>query len=350
MKNLVKLIYFKRLISTFVATLFITSMGWSQGLDVYGYADFEAYWENPGGNGSSQVNFDNHHFNLVLMGSLSNNLFADAEVEYEHGGSETQLEYGYIGYAGIKNMRIMAGKFIVPFGRFNKDLHATWINKMIDRPNGFKDILPQTYSDFGLWVSGAAAMSEGNRFTYDVFLVNGLMGSDGGGIRGMRNNYEDKYPGGGSDNNKSIGTRLGLDFAPSGFDVGLSVMTGNYSDTPDENLSLTLTGVDLAYHYEGIEVRGELVHASQEVSDGDNLSKTGGYMQAAYKLAPKVEPVVRWSSRNMPGDGSDKSRFSLGINYYLSSASSVRINYHINNEKVNDSDNNVFATQFNMTF
>jgi hypothetical protein len=35
-------------------------------------------------------------------------------VEYEHAGEEIALEYAYFGYTGIKNLRILAGKFIAP--------------------------------------------------------------------------------------------------------------------------------------------------------------------------------------------------------------------------------------------
>jgi len=329
----------------------ISSRILSQGLMVYGYADFEVNWENPDGSGDSQFYFDDHHFNMVVFGQITGNLFADVEVEYEHAGTELNFEYGYIGYTGIKNLRIMAGKFIIPFGRFNKDLHATWINKMIDRPNGFKNILPQTYSDVGIWLSGAIPMNNGTRVTYDMFAINGLMGPDGGDIRGMRGNARDKFPGGGRDNSKTLGGRLGFEFAPQGLDFGVSVLSGNYSDDPVNDLSLTWVGADAAFRKSGFELRGEIIHANQESSEGD-LKKTGGYGQLAYLIKSRYEPVVRYSSRNMPGDSGDKSRLSIGFNYYLSPSSVVRLNYHFNLEDKDEfkKDNNVIAAQFTLAF
>ncbi len=322
----------------------------AQSLMVTGYADLEAFLEKIGSD-DKEFYFDNHHFNVIVLGTVSENMFVAAEVEYEHAGEEIKLEYGYLGYTGIDGIKIMVGKFIVPFGRFNRDLHATWINKMPDRPNGFKDILPQTYSDVGLWITGAAAAgTSGNRFVYDAWLTNGLKGDEGGGIRGMRGNNREKISGGGRDDNKTIGARLGLEFAPTGFDVAVSVQTGNYLDDADQDLTLTLFGADAAYRVNDFEIRGEVVRANQETFTED-LTKTGGYVQAAYRVGPKVEPVIRWSARGMPGESADQSRFSFGLNLFVSPSSSVRVAYHLNTEEDGfKKENDSIAFQWNVVF
>jgi len=300
---------------------------------------------------NSEFYFDNHHFNIIAIGKLVENLFAAAEVEYEHAGDEIALEYGYISYTGFRNLTIAAGKFIVPFGRFNKDLHPSWINKMPDRPLGFGNIMPGTYSDVGIWLAGAVPLGPvGSRVTYDVFVVNGLLGEDGGNIRGMRDNVDESLSAGGRDNNKSFGGRLGVDFAPQGFDIGASVYTGNYLDDPDTNLNLTMFGVDAAFVRGALELRGEAVIADQSATGGD-LTKKGGYVQAAYGIGAGFEPVVRFSIRDMPSEADDANRLSFGVNYYIFANSSVRLAYHINSEKAGfESDNNSVIAQFNVVF
>jgi len=320
----------------------------AQGLTVSGYADFEA-WLTGIGSDDKEFTFDNHHFNLILTGTVTDNLFAAAEIEYEHGGEEMGLEYGYFGYTGFEDVRILAGKFIVPFGRFNKDLHPTPINKVPDRPHGFRDILPQTYNDVGLWVTGAKAISEDNRIVFDVFLVNGLAGEDGGGIRDMRDNVEDV------DNDKAIGGRLGFDAPFSGFDIGASIYSGKYAeDAAGENLRLTMFGLDGSYQKAGFVLRGEVVRANQDATGGD-LTKTGGYAQASYLFDNGiVEPVVRFSIRDMPDRPDpvdDLSRLSAGVSLYISSSSSVRLAYSANMEESGfEVDNDTFVTQFNIIF
>ncbi|MFV2006784.1 MAG: hypothetical protein ACC667_05035 [Longimicrobiales bacterium] len=322
----------------------------AQGLMVTGYADLVAIVDKIGSD-NKEFYFDNYHFNMIFQGNITSDLFVGAEVEYEHGGEELEFEYGFLGYTGIDGLKIMAGKFIVPFGRFNRDLHPTWINKLPDRPNGFKDILPQTYSDVGIWISGGiAAGTSGNRFVYDAWAINGLLGDEGAGIRGLRDNDRDKLSGGGKDDNKMVGARVGFDFAPAGFDIAVSVQTGNYLDDPDRDLTLTLLGADAAYRINDLELRGEIVRGNQETFT-DDLIKTGGYVQAAYRAGPKVEPVIRWSARGMPGESADQSRLSFGLNFFVSASSSVRVAYHINSEADGfEKDNDTLALQWNVVF
>lgn len=321
-----------------------------QGLRVSGYADLEFSVEGIG-SGDEEIFFDNHHFNLIFFGDLVKNVFAAAEVEYEHAGEEIALEYGYIAYTGIKNFRIMGGKFIVPFGRFNRDLHPTWINKIPGRPHGFRNILPQTYSDVGIWVSGGAAVGQGGaRVVYDAWVVNGLMGDDGGDIRGMRNNYVDELSAGGHDNQKSFGGRLGVELGPQGVDIGVSAYAGNYLDDPATNLTLAMYGVDAAWHYRGLELRAEGVLADQAATGGD-LTKKGGYAQATYLIQGKFEPAARYSIRDMPGEADDASRLALGASYYVSANSSVRAAYYLNWEKAGfEVENNNIVVQWNLSF
>ncbi len=322
----------------------------AQGLIVTGYADFEATVGDID-SGDKKVSFDNHHFNLIFLGKIYENVFAAAEVEFEHAGDEIALEYGYVGYTGIKNLRILVGKFIVPFGRFQKDLHPTWINKMPDRPHGFGNIFPSTYSDVGVWITGAVPLNEGTRVTYDAFVVNGLLGDEGGDIRDMRDNDRDKLSAGGRDDQKGFGGRAGLELPQHGFDAGVSAYTGNYLDNPDTNLTLTFLGADAAYVKSGLEVRAEVVYAKQELTVGD-LDKTGGYVQIAYEIVKtKFEPIFRFSSRNMPGNDSDARRFSLGMNYYVAPSSAVRLAYHRNAEDdLFKTDNDVLIAQFTVGF
>jgi hypothetical protein len=320
----------------------------AQGLMVSGYADFEGIVQRIGST-KSEFFFDNHHFNVIAFGRLFKDVFAAAEVEYEHAGEQIALEYGYLSYTGIKNLRISAGKFIVPFGRFNL-VHPTWINKMPDRPLGFDVVLPETYSDVGVRLSGAAPLGRAARVTYDAFVVNGLLGEDGGNIQDMRDRDREGLTAGGRDNHKSFGGRLGLELPPQGFSLGASAYSGNYLDDPSRTLTLSLFGADAAYHYAGLELRAEGVLANQQATGG-NLRKKGGYMQAAYLIGSRFEPVIRFSFRDLPGDAQDRRRLSFGASYYVSASSSVRLAYHINMEKTGfKSGDNSLISQFNVVF
>lgn len=161
----------------FIAVVALPGAAHAQGLMVTGYADFASYSEEQTEGGRSSY-FDAGHFNLVFLGQIYGDLFAAAELEYENAGVEANFEYGYLGYTGFKDVRIMAGKFLIPFGRFNKDIHASWINKMVGPPLGYGEVLPAGYSDVG----GLAERCEGRRHRQPCGIRR--MGSqrvDGGG-------------------------------------------------------------------------------------------------------------------------------------------------------------------------
>lgn len=352
----------------------------AQGLKVVGYGDIE--WSlarsegDPDDPNDDEWNnfFDNHHFNLILLGWVINDLQVGGEVEYEHAGDEIALEYAYLAYTGIRNLRLVGGKFIIPFNRWNKDLHPTWISKVPGRPLVYNNVFPSTYSDVGVWVSGAAPVAEGARVTWDVYVVNGLQGdADALSFRGLRGNAEDE-----GDDNKAIGGRLGVEL-PQGLGVGGSFYTGQYAEDPDtENkLDVTFLGADVDYRWRSLELRGEFVSGQQDLSDAfkaatglGDASRTGFYAQVSYMLAEaqgalsNLEPVVRYSSVSFDeeelgevDETLDAQELGIGLSYYVGASAAVRFAYFFNleNEVFGDSgtqklDNDRLVGQFTVAF
>jgi hypothetical protein len=248
----------------------------AQGLKVLGYADLEWSLEQTGDPENEWYHFfDNHHFNIVGVGWIMDDLVAAVEVEYEHAGEEIALEYGYLAYSGIRYLRIAGGKFLIPFNRFNKDLHPTWISKVPGRPLPYNNIFPASYSDVGLWISGGAPVGGGSRVVYDAYVVNGLAcEEDETDFRDCRDNDRDRP----TDNNKALGGRLGLELA-QGLGLGASAYTGGYA----EGLDITFLGVDGDYHLRGLELRGEFVFAKQDRTTATGeVDRLGFYLQGAY--------------------------------------------------------------------
>ncbi len=307
-----------------------------QGLIVTGYGNME--YVNP--QGGTQT-FDAHNLNLIFIGQLRGDLFAAGEVEYEHGGDEIALEYAYLAFTRWRYVNIVAGKFILPFGTFNVN-HPAWINKVPGRPFGFDNVWPATYSDVGVMVRGGLPAGYLSRVTYDVWAVNGLAGTDGGDLRGMRDNNEDV------DRNKFAGGRVGY-VSRVGFDVGASFHTGKYDAAAD--LAVTFIGVDAAFQKSGFEARGEFVQATQEATGGD-LDKTGFYLQASYLALPTVEPTVRFSRMEFPGAAAqDLQEISIGVSVYPSDLAALRVFGRFNKERTGpEVDNNVFIIQFTVGF
>ncbi|MFQ5680047.1 MAG: porin [Gemmatimonadota bacterium] len=324
---------------------------WAQGLKVSGYGDLEWTLQRQDDPNDKYHNFfDNHHLNLILTGWVVGDVQVGAEVEYEHAGEEIALEYAYLAYTGIKNLRLAAGKFIIPFNRFNKDLHPTWISKIPGRPVVYSNVFPTTYADVGVWASGGLPLGQGNRFTYDLYVVNGLAGEpDEPNFRDLRENDRDKPF---KNDNKAVGGRLGVEVA-KGLGLGFSGYSAKYA--PD--LQISFVGGDLDYHLNELELRGEVVHSIQELTTALNETRTGFYAQAAYGLGrlseklANLEPVVRFSLADFSADEDDRTELATGFSYYLSPSAIVRFAYFFNGEKDGfEKKNNKLMGQFSVVF
>jgi hypothetical protein len=324
----------------------------AQLLKLSGYADLEWSLRETNDPEDEWNNFfDNHHFNLIGVAWVTDDLSGAFEVEYEHAGGEIGFEYGYISYVGIPYLRLVAGKFILPFNRYNKDLHPTFISKMSGRPPVYGNVFPSTYSDVGLWASGGAPLGQtANRVTYDLYVVNGLKGDpDETNFRDLRETPDPDEPD--SDDNKAVGGRLGVELANAGF--GVSGYTGDYAKTEDTGASLGISfiGVDADYHWQGLELRGEFVSASQDLTSGESNDRSGYYLQAAYLTEFEVEPVIRFTAVDFEEPEADTQQLGIGFNYYLSPSGVVRVGYFFGLEDSEfEVDNDMFVTQFVVVF
>ncbi len=323
----------------------------AQLLKFSGYADLEWSLQETNDPEDEWHNFfDNHHFNLIGVAWVTDDLSGAIEVEYEHAGEEIALEYGYIAYVGIPYLRLVGGKFIVPFNRWNKDLHPTFISKMPGRPPVYANVFPSTYSDVGIWASGGAPVGQnGNRVTYDLYVVNGLKGDpDETSFRSLRGNDRERPD---RDDNKAVGGRFGVELANASF--GVSGYTGDYAKTEDTGagLGISFVGVDASYHWEGLELRGEFVSASQDLTSGENNDRSGYYLQAAYLTEVDIEPVIRFTAVDFEGPEDDAEELGIGFNYYISASGIVRVAYLFGLEDSEfETDNDKLITQFVVVF
>jgi hypothetical protein len=147
---------------------------------------------------------------------------------------------------------------------------------------------------------------------------------------------------------KFLGGRIGF-AGPIGMDLGASLHTGIYNE--DEELRVTLLGVDARFEYRGFELKGEFVQATQQTS-ADDLKKRGVYLQAAYLPVAWFEPAIRFSQMEFPGASNrDLRELSFGGSLYPSDLGALRVFYRVNKERsVTETENNQFIVQFTVAF
>jgi hypothetical protein len=114
--------------------------------------------------------------------------------------------------------------------------------------------MPVTYSDVGVMVRGGVPTGYLSRITYDAWVVNGLSGDPGDDLRDMRDHNIDV------NGSKFLGGRIGL-AGPIGMDLGASLHTGIYNE--DDELRVTLIGIDARFEHRGFELKGEFVQATR---------------------------------------------------------------------------------------
>lgn len=312
-----------------------------------GYFDANyIYYQQSGKPGT----FDMYHFNPIFLYQIEDNILFSAELEFEHGGDEIAVEYAQLDYLWNDYVTVTAGKFLVPFGAFNRRLHPGWISKVPGKPLSNDKVVPTGWSEAGVMFSGAVGFGEnGGRVNYAAYLTTGLEGEDGAGTRDLRKgDPRDK-----NNTNSAVGGRLGIVPVP-GVEFGVSGYTADYSTDPMVPLDITFIGFDGEYHYEDwFELRGEFNQAKQDYTDTlgtvVDMTKKGFYVQASVMLSildqdilMPVELAVRYSTQDFGTDATKISELSPTLNYYLSSTTIFRLSYSIMGETGADNkvDNN----------
>jgi hypothetical protein len=307
-------------------------------VQIHGYATNEFISQQ-----NSVNTFDNHYFNVLVGANIQERIFGEIMLEYEHGGDEIQIRYAQVDYKISDALIFRTGKFLVPINTFNEYLYPEYINSAISRPFQNRNITPTAWAEVGIQLRGRFDLSSSTKGFYSVFMVNGLEGSEGGDIRGMRNNFRDK-----NDDNKAVGARFGI--TNGGFELGAGVYNGAY--TADGQHNLTIMAFDAGYVKDNLTLRAEMNMAAMQTS-AEDINRNGLSFTAAYILAEKWQPVARYDFMNWddPLDATkDKSRIYLGMNYLIASTMNIKAGYEIITNDGTDVDDNVFAIQLALGF
>lgn len=342
-----------------------------------GYTFLE--FESEGGTST----FEESGFNPIFLWRNSDRLFFEAELEVEVGSSGAgswssglALEFATMYYKLNDYVTFYSGKFLSPIGAFQERYHPAWINKSASKPigfghkvNGLKRL--QGGSEIGFGLSGVLPMG-GAKFGYNFFLSNGGVLDETDGSIAWKNLAD-------NNNNKALGGRISiLPFSNSTFELGLSGYTATVGTdgTAYSNVGASLFALDLNYvkAVSGVglfDIKGQ--YQSQNVDkanyanvqdvtlpDFDNVT-SAYYFQLAYKLPNiensgffnKLEFVARYASLNSPDNavwGSDQNRTTIGLNYWASWNSVLKLAYEMEDDISSGTTNNAVLATFAMGF
>lgn len=345
----------------------------------------------------------------VFLWQISDRFLFEGELEFrlEEGVTEAELEYAQIDYSLTDNVKLVAGKFLLPFNVFTERMHPTWINSFVSPPPvygghhggaGPAEALLPVLSDVGFQARSTFNLGRFGYLTASGFVTQGprIEAEEGGGhgseeagtaasFRSFRSpgarlapdpatrrasaavssseeehghhvpevvfgtNFED------NNEDKMVGGRIGGGIAPY-FEVDVSAMTGEYDDAGD--LRLTSYGAHAEGRYAGFELHGEWIRTEQQVADEETgeistLTRDGYWAQLSYRYR-KWEPQVRWGQLfegDLHGETvkEDGEQLALGLAYWLEPSLGLKAEYLINYEDA-DLANNRLALQWAFGF
>jgi hypothetical protein len=233
-----------------------------------GYAEMNSNYERVDGI-SEGFSFENRRFNVFLYSAISERVKLTSELEFEHGTEEIKLETALVDVLLATPLNLRAGILLSPIGRFNITHDGPRYN-VIDRPLVSTQIIPATLSEVGAGFFGAFYVTPFDRFTYEIYAVNGLsdgvvLGS-GEGTHIPAGKSEEAF---GEDNNGSPAFTGRLAYNPRfGGEFGLSFYSGRYNTYLSEGVEIDdprrvrILALDAEYRWRRWHFRGEAALAN----------------------------------------------------------------------------------------
>ena len=327
----------------------------NSGVTVGGYGEI-VYNQPEGDNGTLDV----HRLVLLFGYKFNDKVQFVTEVELEHV-EEVYVEQAFLQYSLNDYVNLRGGLMLVPKGIVNEYHEPTTFNG-VDRPSVDKSIVPSTWREVGVGVSGRFnEISLG----YQAYVFNGFksVNSDGngnitagllGGSNGLRGGRQKGIES--TINKPTFSTKLDYYGVP-GLRLGLSGYFGRTQAGDDVDMidgadvGISMIGVDARYAFQRFTARGQFITAN--ISDteaynnlnGTNLGSKleGWYVEGAYNLLPQDKAqqlfaFARYEDYNTQAgvEGSlvknsayDRNDLTFGLSYKIAPGAIVKADYQI---------------------
>lgn len=326
-----------------------------KGITLGGYAQID--YNEP--DGSAPGKLDVHRLVLLFGYKFNEKVSFLTEIELEHV-SEVYVEQAFVRYNVAKNVNVLAGLMLVPMGIIN-EFHEPTTYYGVERPNVDNYIVPSTWRELGIGVSGNINSAS---LKYQAYIFNGFISyNDGSGVlRGVDGLRKGRQKGA-----ESVVTAANLStkfdyYGIAGLRLGLAGYFGKTQtdDTSVDNstVGVSMIGLDARYVYKNLQIRGEYIHTSLSDTDEYNMftgkdlgSKMVGYYgEVAYsfdlKGVQKLTPFIRYESYNTQaqteGDlvanpAYDRDEITFGLDYKVANGVAFKVDYQfLNNAAISE--------------
>src|SRR5690606_29677414 len=334
----------------------------SSGVTVGGYGEI-TYNQPEGDNGELDV----QRLVLLFGYKFNDKVQFVTEVELEHV-EEVYVEQAFLQYSLSDRVNLRGGLMLVPMGIVNEYHEPTTFNG-VERPRMDKSIVPTTWREIGVGVSGRFdELSLG----YQTYVFTGFASVNGskvlGGKDGLRNGRQKGIQSTVDSPNLSAklnyyglpGLRLGL----SGY-VGRSQAQDDVEDIDGSSVGLSMVGLDARYAYKRIAARGQFVYAGLTDTEAYNQlyydldadptlalgnAMQGWYLEAAFNLLPltkkqQLYAFARYEDYDtnakvkgdlLVNDAFNRTEWPLGLRYKIAPGAVVKADYQFKDDATNN--------------
>lgn len=350
-------------------------------ITVSGYAQID-YNQPVGGPVRQNGTLDVHRLIMFLGYKFNDRTHFVAEIEYEHV-SEVFIEQAFMNYRFSQAVNFRAGLMLIPMGIVN-EYHETPTYNGVERPNIDKFIVPTTWRELGMGLSGNFPNAA---IRYQAYIINGFNGYDGGGkFRGTDAFRKGRQKGAESYmSSPNFSSKVDYYGIP-GLKVGLSGYFGKSQSTLYDGLNtsdsfalaqadssvvnMSMIGLDFRYQKRGFQARGQLINTTiGNTVEYNNFSGTdlgsalfGYYLEAGYDIL-KLTKVnndkglvlfARYEKYNTHkdtageleiNDAYDRTDITMGATLRLARGAVLKADYQIMNNAV---DGAASDKQFNL--
>ena len=283
---------------------------------------------------------DHFEFSPMFLWRHGTKFLMEFEPSFSNNG--LGVNWADISYFAAPNLIIRAGYLVVPFGTYSKRLAAGWINKLTTDPMGISEMAP---TDYGIEVEGGLPLGS-MKMNYNFSLTNSnLLNNDGTLSSGSMGDVN---------SNKTFTGRLGiLPLSNSSLELGVSGMFGKVGTpgTSFQNAKGTAYAFDLNYvnTISPLLVNIKAQYNIKNISDVNYISpvdsvtaytftnhSTAAFIQCSLRpttadnFLHDMELAGRYTTYNTPSNstwGSDQSSYTIGLSYWMSWRSALRLSY-----------------------
>lgn len=328
----------------------------------YGEIDYNQLDGDQGENGKLDV----HRMVLLFGYRFNDKVQFVTEIEMEHV-KEIYVEQAFLSYSLTDNINLRGGLMLVPMGLVNEYHEPTTFNG-VERPGVDKSIVPTTWREVGVGVSGKL---DNASLKYQAYIFNGFksttLADDGvtvvghlGGSNGLRSGRQKGAES--TINSPTLSAKLDY-YGIRGLRLGASAYLGDtqpqddIEDVRGAKVMVKMFGGDARYTYKKLRARAQYIYTfiggAEEYNTltGSNLGSemNGWYGELAYNVLPaakdkKLFAFARYEEYNTQlktegftaNDSYDKNVLTTGFSFHIAPGAVVKADYQFLNSKVDD--------------